>query len=119
MTPARLKEISARRKAITEGAWTFSVSPISHEPVTLYSVDEDEVDIDIATFEEWTSTEMADNAKFIVHAPGDIDDCLAEIERLHPIETALRDLYNDCRNESCDAQRGAVMDRARKLLEAE
>lgn len=85
MTPARLKEISARRKAITEGQWTYSVDDTSRMPATLFSVDEDGVDIDIATFEEWTSTEMADNAEFIVHAPGDIDDCLAEIKRLKGI----------------------------------
>ncbi len=47
-----------------------------------------------------------------------IMDCVAEIERLEPMEIALRDLYNDCRNEPCDKQRGAAMDRAHKALEA-
>lgn len=43
-----------------------------------------------------------------------VGDCLDEIERL---ESALRGLYNDCRNEPCDKQRGEAMDEARKALE--
>lgn len=37
-----------------------------------------------------------------------------EIKRLR---VSLRNLYNDCRNEPCDKQRGTVMDEARKALE--
>ena len=44
----------------------------------------------------------------------DILACITEIERLR---TALRDLYNDCRNEPCDKQRGIVMDQAFEALE--
>lgn len=39
------------------------------------------------------------------------------VRKVQRLQTALRDLYNDCRNESCDAQRGAVMEKARKALE--
>ncbi len=56
---------------------------------------------------------------FVEIASIDTLDLIAEVERLQPMEPALRNLYNDCRNESCDEQRGKVMDEARKALEQE
>ena len=43
----------------------------------------------------------------------DIPDLIAAVERL---QIALRNLYNDCRNEPCDEQRSKVMDEAGKAL---
>ncbi len=44
----------------------------------------------------------------------DLPDCIAEIKRLR---TALRELYNDCRNEPHDEQRGKAMQKASEILE--
>ncbi len=49
----------------------------------------------------------------------DFPACITEIERLQGMEIAFRDLYNDCRNEPCDEQRGKVMDKAFEILEQE
>ena len=72
-----------------------------------------------ARCDEWQKNHFIPCRHYCKLLTEDMPDCIKEIERLHGMEKALRDLYNDCRNEPCDAQRGAVMDRARKALEAE
>ncbi len=98
MTRERLSEIKARYEAATEGPWFDAGNKIGADGHGIAEVEFDE----------------QSDMDFCVNARQDLPDCIAEIERL---TTALRNLYNDCRNEPCDEQRGKVMDEARKALE--
>ena len=109
MTKDQLKAMNARCEAATGGPWIIGVR-LDSAGWPLFS---------IRDLESIGEKEYDANALFIQNARQDLPDCIAEIGRLTPMETALRDLYNDCRNEPCDAQRGAVMDQARKILETE
>ncbi len=107
MIPERFKEIKARCEAGTGGCiYTF--------------VPEDSVGM-LVILTLNSATGKAHN-EFIAHSFQDLPDCLDEIllgvQEMVRLQTALRNLYNDCRNEPCDEQRGKVMDEARKVLEA-
>ena len=134
MTPERFKAIKARCEAATGDEWDWF--DMGNVPILATRHHGRLIVMDIvckgmqsaqprfAKRERYTGGIMyaADNididahpdCQFIAHARKDLPDCLVEIERL---ESALRGLYNDCRNEPCDKQRGEAMDEARRALE--
>ncbi len=125
MTPERLAEIKARCEAATDGPWLDRGNCLEGQ-IEGYHLDFAQIttvgfdsEIALISSDQLATEQQVANGDFIAHARQDLPDCMAEIERLQGIEKALRDLYNDCRNEPCDAQRGAVMDQARKILETE
>lgn len=124
MTPEALKKMRERCEAATEGPWERYNDEVCNIRGKGTSC--------IASTHRWgagryrehlkchgdlSEQEHQDNCNFVTHARQDLPTCLDEIERLQGIEAALRNLYNDCRNESCDEQRGKAMDEARKALE--
>lgn len=119
-----LKEINARCEAATEGewevvythGWALGVGINNGDPDSLVRI----FDMVGNTLRKNTKNtrsaqdKLHHNAQFIAHARTDIPALCDEVERL---ESALRALYNDCRNEPCDEQRRKAMQQAYEVLE--
>lgn len=109
-----LKEIEARHEAATEEPWG------EHKEAGADIIgNKDTIILEICRGVKTQAILRDNNLQFIIHARTDIPALCDEVERGQSIETALRNLYNDCRNEPCDEQRGIVIDNARKALEQE
>lgn len=87
LSEQRLSEIRARLKAATPGPWAEH-DEVPRVPVSL-SVDPNMslLGLDLDGYARMDSQE---DAEFIIHAPTDIADLLAEVERLraHGVEVA-------------------------------
>lgn len=92
MTPERLQQIKARRQNITMGDGDWHRMKDNDGAIMPDCISAGQTkkgySLDVIISEDGKS----ENMEFIVHCPADIDDCIAEIERLQGIMTILENI---------------------------